>query len=40
MYIDSVNLRDVKCFKDIKLEFQTAIRTPGSAIQLERYPGE
>lgn len=27
MYIDSVSLRDVKCFKDIKLEFQTAART-------------
>jgi len=27
MYIDSVNLKDVKCFKDIKLEFQTAALT-------------
>jgi predicted ATP-binding protein involved in virulence len=27
MYIDSVSLRDVKCFKDIKLEFQTAAQT-------------
>ena len=27
MYIDSVSLRDVKCFKDIKLKFQTAGQT-------------